>query len=358
VPVFRTASEEETIALGERLAHTLPPGATVLLIGNLGAGKTTLTKGIVQGLGAAPADEVSSPTFTLIHEYGAPPAVYHVDLYRLESAAMAGCHGSGAHGRQVIVLGVDAMDPAFLERHWNDLPNVGRLRGQGGFRHLATTMPPQSPVAWSTFITGLDPVEHGIFDFVHRDPVTMQPFSSLGRTVEPRFKIPLGAYVLPLSSAHVETLRKGRAFWRILGDRHIPATIMHMPNNFPPERTGEAIAGMGVPDLRGTEGTFTFYTDDPDEAARDVPGGRIVQVHAANGRYVLPVEGPPNTLRRDRRLATEDLIVEADPEGDVARLTIGGAAAIVQRGNGRNGCARISRCWAGWRARGECSAST
>jgi len=245
---------------------------------------------------------------------------------------MAGCHGSGAHGRQVIVLGVDAMDPAFLERHWNDLPNVGRLRGQGGFRHLATTMPPQSPVAWSTFITGLDPVEHGIFDFVHRDPVTMQPFSSLGRTVEPRFKIPLGAYVLPLSSAHVETLRKGRAFWRILGDRHIPATIMHMPNNFPPERTGEAIAGMGVPDLRGTEGTFTFYTDDPDEAARDVPGGRIVQVHAANGRYVLPVEGPPNTLRRDRRLATEDLIVEADPEGDVARLTIGGAAAIVQTG--------------------------
>src|SRR5271170_2207905 len=73
VPVFRTASEEETIALGERLAATLPRGATVLLIGNLGAGKTTLAKGIVQGLGASPADEVSSPTFTLIHEYGSPP---------------------------------------------------------------------------------------------------------------------------------------------------------------------------------------------------------------------------------------------------------------------------------------------
>ena len=93
MPVFRTASEEETIALGERLAGTLPRGATVLLIGNLGAGKTTLAKGIVQGLGAAPADEVASPTFTLIHEYGSPPSVYHVDLYRLDRARDAATLG-------------------------------------------------------------------------------------------------------------------------------------------------------------------------------------------------------------------------------------------------------------------------
>jgi tRNA threonylcarbamoyladenosine biosynthesis protein TsaE len=82
VPTFRTASEAETIQLGERLARELPRGV-VLLIGNLGAGKTTLAKGIVNGLGAAPADEVSSPTFTLIHEYG-QGRVYHIDLYRLD----------------------------------------------------------------------------------------------------------------------------------------------------------------------------------------------------------------------------------------------------------------------------------
>ena len=80
---YRTATEEETIALGERLAGELPPRGVVLLIGNLGAGKTTLAKGILQGAGAAPADEVSSPTFTLIHEYGGGRA-YHVDLYRIE----------------------------------------------------------------------------------------------------------------------------------------------------------------------------------------------------------------------------------------------------------------------------------
>ncbi len=94
VATYRTASEAETIALGERLAGGLPPRGVVLLIGNLGEGKTTLAKGIVNGLGAAAADEVSSPTFTLIHEYG-EGRVYHVDLYRLDEP------------RQVATLGLD-----------------------------------------------------------------------------------------------------------------------------------------------------------------------------------------------------------------------------------------------------------
>ena len=89
MPTFRTASETETIALGEKLARDLPRHSAVLLIGDLGAGKTTLAKGIVKGLGAAQPDEVSSPTFTLIHEYGAAQKVYHVDLYRLDHAGEA-----------------------------------------------------------------------------------------------------------------------------------------------------------------------------------------------------------------------------------------------------------------------------
>ena len=84
---FETASEEETLALGHHLAGILPPSAVVSLIGNLGAGKTTLTKGIVAGLGAAASADVTSPTYTLIHEYGSPVRVYHVDLYRLDTMA-------------------------------------------------------------------------------------------------------------------------------------------------------------------------------------------------------------------------------------------------------------------------------
>lgn len=91
---FRTASEEETIELGRELSRSiLPQRGLVLLTGNLGAGKTTLVKGIAEGRGAAAPEDVSSPTFTLIHEYGDPPRVYHVDLYRLETARQAATLG-------------------------------------------------------------------------------------------------------------------------------------------------------------------------------------------------------------------------------------------------------------------------
>ncbi|MBI3684340.1 MAG: tRNA (adenosine(37)-N6)-threonylcarbamoyltransferase complex ATPase subunit type 1 TsaE [Acidobacteria bacterium] len=92
---YTTSSEEETIALGEKLARRLPVKAAVVLSGELGTGKTTLAKGIVKGLGAAEPEEVSSPTFTLIHEYGNPVRVYHVDLYRLDEP------------RQVATLGLE-----------------------------------------------------------------------------------------------------------------------------------------------------------------------------------------------------------------------------------------------------------
>ena len=89
---FESHSEEETIELGRQIARELPRNAVVLLIGNLGAGKTTLAKGIISGLGAAEPDEVTSPTFTLIHEYG-QGRIYHVDLYRLDTPAQVATLG-------------------------------------------------------------------------------------------------------------------------------------------------------------------------------------------------------------------------------------------------------------------------
>jgi len=100
---YQTHSEEQTIALGEALASELPAQAVVLLIGNLGAGKTTLAKGIVKGLQAADSNDVSSPTFTLIHEYS--PSVYHIDLYRLDTAAqVAGLGLNEIFDRPAVVL--------------------------------------------------------------------------------------------------------------------------------------------------------------------------------------------------------------------------------------------------------------
>jgi len=242
----------------------------------------------------------------------------------------AGCRAHS--GRQVIVLGVDGMDPGFIERHWADLPNLARLRDQGSFARLATTTPPQSPVAWSTFITGLDPAGHGIFDFVHRDPLTMEPFLSMGETRPACFKIPLGPYELPLTSPQVVSLRKGKAFWQLLEKHGIPASIIRMPTNYPPVESGAALAGMGTPDLRGTQGTFAFYTDDPGVAQGSVPGGVIVPVAMSEGHAELMVEGPPNSLRKDHSYASVKMNVDIDPERPLARLAVGDAVAIVGEG--------------------------
>jgi predicted AlkP superfamily phosphohydrolase/phosphomutase len=248
---------------------------------------------------------------------------------------LAGC--GGGQYKRVIVIGVDGMDPAFVERHWADLPNLARLRQRGSYSHLETTYPPQSPVAWSTFITGLDPGEHGIFDFVHRDPVTLEPYLSTDRTIGPRFTLRLGPWELPLSRSRVVSLRKGRAFWEYLSDRSIPVTIVRIPANYPPSEAGSELAGMGTPDLRGTEGTFTYYTDDPAEISHEVPGGLIRKVEVNGGHVELRVDGPPNTLRRDHSYASAQLSVDVDPDRPFARLQMGKEMAIVRKGE-----------WSGW----------
>ena len=103
---YVTDSDEATVDLGRFLAReVLPPRGVVLLIGNLGAGKTTLAKGIAEGRNAAAADEVSSPTYTLIHEYGDPVTVYHIDLYRLDTAEeVAGLGLDELFDRDALVL--------------------------------------------------------------------------------------------------------------------------------------------------------------------------------------------------------------------------------------------------------------
>jgi len=239
---------------------------------------------------------------------------------------------SRAAGRKLIVLGIDGMDPKFLERHWASLPNLDRLRRQGGFQPLATVIPPQSPVAWSTFITGTDPGVHGVYDFIHRNPETRMPFSSMGETAAGGKSISLGPYVFPLTSGEVRSLRKGKAFWQTLSENGIPVTVLRMPTNFPPvDCEGLSLAGMGVPDLRGTFGTFTFFTDAEQEG-RNVPGGRILPARVANHRAVLRLDGPENTLRKDRATTSVDITVDVDPSGQAARFTVGEAQYVLKEG--------------------------
>ncbi len=252
-----------------------------------------------------------------------------------------GCarHTANAAGKSVVVLGIDGMDPNFLERHWDVLPNLNQLRQEGEFKRLETTMPPQSPVAWSTFITGRDPGGHGIFDFVHRDPQTMAPISAMSMAAQGSKTLSLGAYELPLTSGKVVSFRKGKPFWQILSEHHIPTDIVRMPTDFPPVHCddGFSVAGMGTPDLRGSYGTFSYYTDDPSQKARTVSGGQIIRVELKDHAAVLRIQGPDNSLRKDKAQTSVEMTIHVDPEQPAARFDIGGEQVVLREGE-----------WSGW----------
>ena len=259
--------------------------------------------------------------------------MHRVSVALTLSAALvftSGCRREATAGKRLIVLGVNGMDPGFIERHWDELPNMTALRRSGDFRRLGTTIPPQSPVAWSTFITGMDPGGHGVFDFVHRNPKTMQPFSSMAETDEPAHYLSIGPYRLPVSSGRVRLLRQGTAFWQLLEDRGVPSIVIRIPNNFPPLRSeARTLAGMGTPDLQGGFGTFAFYTDDPIELSHAVPGGQIVKVASQDSHVVVSIAGPPNTLRRDRAQTSVEMTVDIDPQEQAARFRMGDSLFIL-----------------------------
>ena len=213
--------------------------------------------------------------------------------------AGAGCGGQKAQrGTQVIVLGFDGLDYDLTRQliAAGRMPAFARLASSGTFAALGTTVPPQSPVAWSTFITGLDPGGHGIFDFIHRDPKTMAPFLSTTKTEEGGRTLKVGGWQIPLSGGSVELLRRGTPFWEVLEERGVETTIIRMPANFPPSGTASReLSGMGTPDILGTYGTFTFYTSEPFAfGGQSLSGGTVRTVDVIDGAVRSTLEGPDN----------------------------------------------------------------
>jgi predicted AlkP superfamily phosphohydrolase/phosphomutase len=250
---------------------------------------------------------------------------------------------SGPAAPKVIILGIDGMDPRLLSEFLDEgiMPNFRKLIETGDFSELETTMPPLSPVAWSTFITGTLPSRHGVFDFLHRDPATIRPESAMVRTSSSDWTVSLGRWVIPLTGGKIEPLREGTAFWELLAEAGIPVSIYRMPVNFPPAPVGEALSGMGTPDLLGTSGTFTYYTTEP--LNREVSGGRVLEVELDGNSAVLRLEGPPNTFyagetepkedtRETNSFLAIDFIVDVDPEEPVARFAVQGSEFVLKQG--------------------------
>jgi len=236
---------------------------------------------------------------------------------------------------KVLVLGLDGMDPRIVRQMMDDgrLPTFTKVARQGYFGPLGTSRPPQSPVAWSNFIAGCNPGGHGIFDFMHRYPETYLPYLSTAGTEGSSKTVRIGGYVLPLASAKVIDLRRGRALWEILEEHDIPATVFKMPANYPPTPTRQrTFSGMGTPDLLGSYGTFSYYTDEPVFIDPDLGGGTVHDVWLEDDTFSAQLIGPVNTFRKDAPDVRIELKVYRDPDNPVARIDVAGQELILRQG--------------------------
>jgi predicted AlkP superfamily phosphohydrolase/phosphomutase len=251
-------------------------------------------------------------------------------------ALLVSCQARKWQGNhKLIILGIDGMDPQLLKKFMAEgkMPNFATLAQKGSFRLLTTSIPPQSPVAWSNLITGMNAGGHGIFDFIHRDPHTLQPYFSASRVEPPKHGIHLGSWVIRLGSGSAEQLRQGKAFWEILDEHGVPNSIFRMPSNFPPVPSqGRTLSGMGTPDLRGSYGTFSFYTDDPMAGAGPVEGGQIIPVEVEDSQVKAKLIGPDNTFRKGSPPALEPFTVSIDPREAVARFTVQDDKFVLREG--------------------------
>ena len=251
--------------------------------------------------------------------------------------AAAGCGGNApAIEKRVIVLGFDGMDYGLTERLMSEgkLPNLARLAREGRFSPLQTSIPPQSPVAWSEFISGLDAGGHGIYDFMHRDPETMVPYLSTTRTEQPSRVIKLGRWQFPIAGGGVQLLRYGTPFWEVLEDHGIPTTVIRMPANFPPSGTASReLSGMGTPDILGHYGTFSFFTTMPERITATIAGGGVVyEAEVVDHVFQGSLRGPAHPLLAEPDDLEADFTVYIDPTRPVAKIVLGDQEVILQEG--------------------------
>ena len=230
---------------------------------------------------------------------------------------------------RVVVLGLDGMDPGLALKLMREgrLPNFQKLAEKGVFRPLDTANPSISPVAWSTFTTGVDASRHAIYDFLTRDPCTYGPVLSSTDVQGARRVANIGRYVVPLGKPRVKLLQKSQAFWKLLGDRHVFSIIQRVPITFPPVPfRGLLLSGMCVPDLRGSQGTFSFFSTKQDEHGHTVhTGGEQTVLRRQGNRVRTRVVGPENSvLRSGGRMTLPMTLLVADDRRQV-RVEIEGS---------------------------------
>ena len=224
---------------------------------------------------------------------------------------------------KVIILGLDGLDPEICERLMSsgDLPNFSRLKSEGTFRRLGTTLPAMSPVAWSTFSTGVDASRHGIFDFLARDPGNYAPVLSSSSVTTSKKFLKLRRFRIPMGRSSVRSLRKSKSFWKVLSDYGIFSTVLRVPITFPPEKfNGVMLSGMCVPDLRGTMGSFTYFCR---EGSEEKIGGMVVTLGKDGDTLRAFLPGPESPVSDETLKLPLEIRVDRDRRGALIRISGG-----------------------------------
>jgi len=226
-------------------------------------------------------------------------------------AGLTGCESRRMRElrQKVVILGFDGVSPSLLVP-WAEkglLPNVKKLMRLGGYRRLGTTNPPESPVAWASFLTGCNPGKHGIFDFLKRDPRTYAPQIAIAQPRRPRFLFD----TIPIEAPGAVCGRRGKSLWKVASEHGIRSVALLAPVSFEPEELegGYILSGLGVPDLRGTQGTYHYFSTrlSPDEIGNTEMGGKLIKLDFRGGVASAEVQGPwdPILLQQKEGLAKE-----------------------------------------------------
>ncbi len=210
--------------------------------------------------------------------------------------------------QRVFIMGFDGMDPTLARRFMDEgkLPHLKKLADGGTFRKLESTQPSESPVAWSSFATGVNPGKHNIFDFLVRDFDTYLPDIGMVKKEAPSFLWG----TIPTKPPKAISLRGGTSFWTYAGRDGVASEVLTVPVTFPPEdiEHGTMLSGLGVPDLRGTWGTYYYWATDLSsfEEGNSEMLGLLKRLLFDGGVAQTVMKGPDNPILKQEEAELRD----------------------------------------------------
>ena len=210
--------------------------------------------------------------------------------------------------QRVFVIGYDGLDPTLARRYMDEgkMPSFKALAEEGTFARLKSTQPSESPTAWATFATGVNPGKHSIYDFLIRDLQTYFPDFNMIRKEPPEF---LWGFI-PTKPPRIVSTRGGTSFWKIAAASGIESVVLTVPVTFPPEELahGDMLGGLPLPDIRGTLGTFYYWATDLSayEEGNTEFGGFLKRLLFDAGVSETVLKGPENPILKQEEAALRE----------------------------------------------------